>query len=235
MTSSILYPNAPLVEAVFEIRFPAEPAVECHRDDFYELVRKEYSAVHVPKVKGGDAPALEFYKFVRPSDESSILVALNRIAFSVKQYHGFAAFKIEAMRVMTIFAERFKINQLRRIGLRYVDMINFVREGDAVPIENYLNVGVDLPQSFPGRFMHFELAFVSKTSGGSVTTRIQPVRSEDQKKEAILLDFDYAKEDDALVFSSLDSYLDESHGHTKDMFEQLITPTYRQFLRGETV
>lgn len=235
MAEGALYPNAPIQEAVFEIRFPAEPAIECHRDEFYELIRSDYGVVHVPKVKSGDAPALEFYKFSRADDSATVMVTLNRVAYSVKRYEGFQVFKKEASRLIGLFGKTFRIGSLKRTGLRYIDMIDVVRDGAEMPIANFLNVGVRLPENFPGHVMQFEVAVVSQTPGGSVTTRIQPVRSEDQKKEAILLDFDYAKEGDGLSITKLDEYLEESHRHTKEMFEQLITPSYRQYLKGETV
>ncbi len=42
-----IYPNSPLVEVVFEVRFPGEPGVECNRDIFYEKIRGDFSNVLV--------------------------------------------------------------------------------------------------------------------------------------------------------------------------------------------
>ena len=60
-----IYKNAPLVETVFEIRFPGEPAVECGRDKFYEQIRDTYSRVLVPRSVEGKAMAVEPYQFER--------------------------------------------------------------------------------------------------------------------------------------------------------------------------
>jgi len=48
---SEIYPNSPLIEVIFEIKFPGEPVVECRRDIFYELVREDYPKVLVPSTK----------------------------------------------------------------------------------------------------------------------------------------------------------------------------------------
>ena len=46
-----------------------------------------------------------------------------------------------------------------------------------------------------------------------------------------VLDFDYAKVRD-LTFDQVFDYLDESHTETKRFFESLITPGFRQWMRG---
>ncbi len=71
--SSEVYPHAPLIEAVFEIRFPGEPAVECQRDEFFEMVRDQFPRVHVPKVTSGQWPSLLPYHF-RTDDEQNVRV-----------------------------------------------------------------------------------------------------------------------------------------------------------------
>lgn len=234
MISDEIYPNAPLVEAVFEIRFPGEPAVECRRDQFFERVRSDYPTVLVPKVQAGQAPALGPYHFKRPDGQASVMSAINRFAFSAKKYEGFRLFKEETLRLLQIFAETFKIGKLNRTGLRYINVIPFVREGDVFPLANYLNVSVKLPLAFPEKSKYLSVSFVAQTGIGSVTTRIEPLLAEDGSHEAILLDFDYAMETD-LHIRDIERYLDESHRHTKDMFEQVITDSYRQYLKGETV
>lgn len=32
----------PLVEVIFEIRFPAELSIECKKDEYYEKIRNDY-------------------------------------------------------------------------------------------------------------------------------------------------------------------------------------------------
>ena len=40
-----IYPNSPLVEVGFEMRFPGEPRVECNRDILYEKIRGDFQNV----------------------------------------------------------------------------------------------------------------------------------------------------------------------------------------------
>jgi len=229
-----VYKNAPLVETVFEIRFPEEPAVECNRDRFYEKIRSVYSRVLVPKSIEGRAMAIEPYKFEREDRTCLIMVSINKLAFSCKKYEGFETFKKETTRLFSIFGELFKIKKLKRTGLRYINVIPFTREKNIIPIKNYLNIQIKLPQSIPTDFKHLSIIFVSQTEGGSITTRIEPIISKDQTQEAIMLDFDYAKEEN-LNFDSIEKYLDESHKHTKYLFEELITEDYKKVMRGEVL
>jgi uncharacterized protein (TIGR04255 family) len=126
------------------------------------------------------------------------------------------------------------VEKLKRTGLRYINIIPFTREKNVIPIKNYLNIQIKLPKSMSTDFKNLSMIFVSQTEGGNITTRIEPVISENQTEEAIMLDFDYAKEKD-LNFDSIDAYLEESHKHTKDLFEGLITDNYRKVMRGEVI
>jgi len=226
--------SAPLIETVFEIRFPGEPAIECNRDKFYERVRDVYSKVWVPKSFQGKAKALEPYKFEREDGTNGVMLSINKVAVYCKKYVGFKPFKKETMRTLSIFGELFKVQKLNRTGLRYINIIPFTREKDVIPIINYLNIKIELPKSIPTDFKNLNIIFVSQTKGGSITTRIEPAISPDKTQEVIILDFDYAKEEN-LIFGSIDKYLDESHQHTKYLFEELITDSYKKVMRGEVI
>jgi len=229
-----IYKNAPLIETVFEIRFPGEPAIECNRDKFYEKIRDIYSKVLVPKSFEGRAMALEPYRFEQNDGTNGIMLSINKMAIYCKKYEGFKLFKKEVMRILSIFEELFKIQKLNRTGLRYINIIPFTRERNIIPIKNYLNIKIELPKSISTDFKNLNIIFVSQTKGGSITTRIEPAISQDRTQEAIILDFDYAKEGE-LNFSWIDKYLDESHQHTKYLFEELIAENYKKVMRGEII
>lgn len=229
-----VYANPPLVETIFEIRFQPELAIECNKDKFYEQIRNIYPKVSLPVVIDGKAVPLEPYRFDRDDGTYGIMLAIDKIAFYCKKYEGFNQFKMEVLKVLSIFGNMFKIKKLDRAGLRYINIIPFAREKDIIPIENYLNVKIHLPKPFQSEFKHLGLIFVSQTDGGSITTRIEPAMSLDKTQEAILLDFDYAK-DENLNFQSIKEYIEESHQHTKNLFEGLITEDYRKVMRGEVI
>jgi hypothetical protein len=85
-----IYPNAPLQGVVFEIRFPGEPAIECHRDQFFQMVRQEFPQVLVPKLREGDAAALTPYHFVSEDNSRALLTAVDGkdVGIFTKISHG---------------------------------------------------------------------------------------------------------------------------------------------------
>jgi uncharacterized protein (TIGR04255 family) len=229
-----IYVNSPLAEVIYEIRFPGEPAIECNRDKFYEEIRNEYSKVLVPNFIQGQAMAVEPYRFENEDRTGGVMLSINKIAIYCKKYKGFDLFKNETMRILTIFRKLFKVDKLKRSGLRYINIIPFTREGNIVPFKNYLNIQINLTKSISTDFKNFNMIFVSQTEGGSIATHIEPIISSTLTGEAIMLDFDYAKEKD-LEFNSIGQYLEESHNHTKELFEELITDNYRKVMRGDVI
>ena len=229
-----VYKNPPVVETIFEIRFPGEPTIECNRDKLYEKMRNMYPRVFCPKLSPGTAMALQPYRFERQNGSSGIMLSIDKIACYCKKYESFKLFREEAMNIFSVSGQLFRIQKLKRTGLRYINIIPFTREQGVIPLRNYLNIQIGLPKSIPTDFKNLGLIFVSRTEGGSITTRIEPAISSDKTQEAILLDFDYVKEKN-LNFSAIDKYLDESHQHTKHLFNELITDDYKKVMRGEIV
>ena len=229
-----IYPNAPLKETIFEIKFPGEPIVECHRDLLFNEIRDEYPNVLVPKTITGKAMSLEPYNFVSDDNKSGFMLSLNTFAYFTKDYKGFSIFKNTVIKYFNIFKELYKIKKIDRTGLRYINIIPFIRnENDIFPINHFLTISLKLPDSIPPNFKELRINFKSKTAGGYITTQILPAFN-NKNDEAIILDFDYAKSED-LTMDRLNDYLDESHTHTKKIFKELITKEYLQVMRGEVI
>lgn len=228
------YPNQPLIDVAFEVRFPGDPAVECRRDEFFRLVRDKYPKVYVPKLQPGDAPALALYHFKQDDDQATVMTAINKLAYSTKKYPGFEAFKAEVLRITAIFGATFKIGKLTRTGLRYVNAIPFVLKAGSIPLREYLKVGFQIPLPATDSFKTLNFSFASQVGNGTINVRVEHMLAEDKSHEAILLDFDYAMQSD-LTFDRIEAYLDESHSVTKQMFEGMITDEYRKYIRGEEI
>ena len=223
-----IYKKSPLIEAVYEVRFNPILAIESNCDKFHDKVRDAFPNVVIPKSNQ------EPYTFLKRDHGWSMLLSPMLFAVSCKRYEGFQIFKRECLRLLSIFGDLFKADKLLRSGLRYVNIIPFTRESGIIPLKNYLNIEIGLPKAIPQTFKAASLVFISQLEKGSITTRIEPVISPDQTQEALILDFDYAKEAD-LSFKNLDAYLEESHTHTKALFEGLVTDKYRAIMRDEVV
>lgn len=227
-----IYPNSPLVEVVFEIRFSGEPSIECHRDLFYNDVKNEYSNILVPKATPQEFPALQPYRFERKDKSSGVMLAINRFAYYSKEYPGYKKFKKEAMRLIKKFGDIYNLSKLNRTGWRYINVIPFTREKGIIPLKDFLNFELNAPKSIMGEFENISMTFISKVSEGSITANIKLLSKEEQ--EAILLDLDYAKKEN-LVLKEVESYMEESHRYNRELFEEFITDSYRKYLKGETI
>ncbi len=228
------YPNQPLIDVAFEIRFPGDPAVECRRDEFFRLVRDKYPKVYVPKLQAGDAPALALYHFKQNDEQATIMTAINKLAYSTKKYPGFEEFKKEVLRIVSIFGSTFKIEKLTRTGLRYINAIPFIPKAKTVPLAEYLTLGISLPAPATDTFTTVNLTIASPVGNGTINTRIEHVTAGEKNHDAILLDFDYAIQAE-LRFDNIETYIEESHRVTKQMFESMITAKYRNYIRGEEI
>ncbi len=127
-----------------------------------------------------------------------------------------------------------RLGRLKRTGLRYINAIRFVPQEHRLPLSDYLNLTLKLPDVFPGEFKNLDLAFVSIVKGGTITTRIGRMEAEDGSGDAILLDFDFAIEGD-LDVKDIPVYLDESHASAKAFFESVLSEGYFRYVKGEAI
>ncbi|AFM26264.1 TIGR04255 family protein [Desulfomonile tiedjei] len=227
------HPNSPLIEVVFEIRFPGETAIECKRSEIQDCIRDIYPNLLVPKIQDGMAYALEPYRFEKSDASAGVMVSLNRFGYFSRAYPGFEDFKKEYLRLLGLFGSIIKLNELNRVGLRHVNIIPFVRENRLLPLEHFFVFCKEMMNLFPGRFENFSTAFVLPAGKGKITTRIESVMRTDGGQEAFLLDFDYAKSEGDLEFDRIEEYLDEAHTESALLFHTLITENYRAYIKGE--
>ena len=229
-----IYPNSPLVEVVFEIRFPGEPMVECRRHEFYDHVRSDYPRVLVPQIKAEGFPALEPYRFEKANGSAGIMLAIDKFVYYARKYPGYKEFKGKFLKLLSEFDKLFHLENLKRTGWRYINIIPFTRESGIIPLKRFLNFGLHLPKGIPEQHENLSITLISKMDDCSVTTKLESIISSDRSREALLLDFDCAKSKD-LLFSKTETYIEEGHGVARNLFEALITESYRKYLRGEEI
>ncbi|MBI5242270.1 MAG: TIGR04255 family protein [Elusimicrobia bacterium] len=232
MPNNEIYPRAPLVEAVFEIRFPGEPAIECRRNELFDFVRQDMPVVRVLEPLAGDSHMFRVYQFAAADDSQSVMAGLNVFAYSSRKYAGFEGFRAKLEPIFKFFCDRFMVKTLRRVGLRYINVIPFARENGVVPLGRYLKSSVILAPSLPQAAEVCSVGLLIPLPKGRIATRIETLKEAKTGGEALLLDFDYFKTDN-LNAESLIEHLEESHQQTKEFFESIIADQYREFIRGK--
>jgi len=236
-----VYPNQPLVEVVFEVRFPGELQIECDKYKFWNDIRDEYPNILVPHANPDKALALVPYKFRNNAGDLTVMLALNSFSISTTNYQGFAHFREEIIRIYNIFVKHFTLSKINRVGWRYINIIPFTRDEGTIPLDKFLTLGFKVPKSIPERFNTLSLKFESRSNNdASIITRLETIIKEDSPSscEALLLDFDYGKtstDEHTLCLDHIDTYLDEAHENTRLLFEDFITNDYRQYLRGDVI
>jgi len=231
---SEIYPNSPLVEVVCEIRFSAELAIECRRNEFFDKVRDKYPKILIPQSGGSQTTPITAYRFENESQKSGIILALNRFAFYEKDYSGHKRFINEFVRLAKILTETYPLRDLQRLGWRYINIIPYSREDGVVPLKRFVAAGIRVPEGISDQFENLGIVFVSRVTDGAITTRIESIIRSNDQQEALLLDFDFAMTE-KLQTSKIRAYAKKAHEQTRTLFESLITDDYRQYLREETI
>ncbi|MGO8880649.1 MAG: TIGR04255 family protein [Desulfomonilaceae bacterium] len=234
LISDSRHPNSPLVEVVFEIRFPGETAIECKRHEIQRKIRSEYPNLLVPPARDGTHLALEPYQFVREDNLAGVMTALNRFSYFSRAYPGFNSFKKECLRLLSIFNEVIKLELLNRVGLRHINIVPFTRENKFLPLKHFFKFTEPLEGFFETQFEQFTNHVVFPSASGTITVHIEVIKTVNSNQEAFLIDIDYAKVDD-LKFDDIEDYLDEAHNKSSDRFNSIITSKYFEYIRGKEI
>ena len=233
---SDIFKNAPVVGAIFQLRFAGETAVEAARPQIQQTLRSELPKLYVPKCVPGEAPALQPYSLRAADDSEGIDFAVNTFSYVCKRYQGFKVFKSRFEHFFGVFSRHVSIHSLTRVGLRYVNHIPVLRESEtaAIPLEEYVKVGFRLPPAIPGaNLTQLDSTFTVRIDDGSLRLALQFQKLNTPKQEEVLvLDFDFSRTEELAVDRVLE-YLDKSHQHTKRIFLEMISDQYLPVMRGE--
>jgi uncharacterized protein (TIGR04255 family) len=227
-----LYPNAPLREAVFEVRFPGRLRVESHRHELQEALQDEFPNLKVPVGEPEKPPLFKWYQLETEDGIEIVKTGINFISYISKRYEGYAAFKKRALAIIQPALGLFAVQKISRTGLRYINHIQMAREGDVIPIRRFINIEIGLPETIPPLSEQFLLAFAVRKNPGVLRVHVEYIPAAGGTQELLLLDFDYFMQE-ALQVQRVGDYLEESHSHTKTVFESFVTEDYRRFMRGE--
>jgi len=232
-----IYPNSELVHVSTGITFDGKVVVECKRNLFQEKIKKEYPRLFVPKIKQDDYPGLLPYSFISDDESSGVEVALNRFSYFTEDYPGNKLFIEKATELFDIFKKLYNIGELNKFYWRYIDLIPFAGTRESLPLNNFLKLKIVVPgisnDSLELANMNLELAI--KLQGGILKLKLENVCSKDnEQEEAFILITAYEKKS-PLNASEFGKYLEEGHKICRKVFEDSITDSYRQYLRGDIV
>lgn len=228
------HPNTPLVEVVFEMRFPDETSVECRRNEIQSRIRSEYPHLHVSPSINMTHPGLEPCRFVRDDNLAGVMISVNRLSYFSRAYPGFESFKLECLRVVAIFQEVIHLERLTRVGLRHINIAPFSRENNFLPLKHYFSFAEPLEKLYGTQFEQFMHHVVFPSASGSITLHVEVIRTETGNQEAFLIDIDHAGVDNWRP-DDVEYYLERAHSESAAQFIGIITSGYYDYIRGEEI
>jgi uncharacterized protein (TIGR04255 family) len=235
--SGEIYPNSELIEVSFGITFDGSPAIECKRDLFYEEIRKDYPKIYVPELRQGDHLGLIPYHFENIEQNAGIKTALNQFSYFTREYEGHKIFITNSVKYCKQFTNIYDIKKLNSFNWQYVNIIPFVRQRGIIPFDDFLKFDISIPVVFDKnkelKGIDFEIE--NRIPEGLISIKVQNISAKCSiDKEAILLITRFEKVE-TLDSKNIKQYLSEGHRICRSFFEESITESYRQYLRGETV
>ncbi|HPA51044.1 MAG TPA: TIGR04255 family protein [Thermoanaerobaculia bacterium] len=239
MRESSRLANAPLVEVVFEIRFPGNFAVYAGLDRFQRALGPEFPSLFVPKAAAGEPLALKPFQWKSEDGSRSVNVALNVFSYMSRRYGVFEEFKTEFRRLSSMFFEIHRPDSLTRLGLRYVNIFPAM-ECTAEALHPWLELGLRLPALGESEASEVAAAFLLKRPGGTLRlafgeaapSDFTPIGPAGVRLTGFALDFDFFRVGPAVV-GDIDPFLDEGHQTIETLFFSMVKPEALRVMEGK--
>lgn len=242
------FPNAPISEAVLDIRLDAEgaPAFEA-LDRFVQAVKADYpQAKKVGQLRAelradlgaAQAPQLTHTTSAEPFGYQCISADGKRIAqpqvhgfvFSkLRPYERWATFRDEARRLFELYCEQFGPRSVRRVALRTINRLDI--PGTQIDFKDWIRTGPEispvLPQGLDGFFLQVQQPYDDVKAKCIIHETLVP--PEVPNTVAVVLDIDLFRDAEIPQEpTDLWSLFDELRNKKDDIFLGCITERMRE-------
>jgi len=240
------FPNAPLAEAVFELRVPE--AVSWDEELAEDFLRAQIADLPVrddvqhPMVEIQNAPNGTLSPVVREliqkrsySENRTQFVITQERQISVhivRPYSTWEQFRPFILNTLSKLPAQVKLGRPERLGLRYVN--NIFLDEKSPKLENYFEYGILLGQKLPQTLLGFSVQSIIEFQEGRDACRLlmNPCPSIQPEKSGFVLDIDYfLTKVGSLDFSNVKDWLDEAHGSIESIFLGSLTDKMKDIFR----
>jgi len=231
-----VFPNNPLREVAFEIRFPTNLRIMPNIWQVQEAWESEYPQVQREEIQFSTLTSTN-YTFTGSELGRVAKVGEDRLAIIFTQYENFESFSLEAIKKTQIFCEMFKIKLLTRVGLRYINNIsitNATQDGGLSELSKYTRSHIDIAriQSGSSQLNQFGSEIILEKDGYLLTIRSAFLRNPNLLQEKIyVIDFDASTEKESSP-EKIPEILRDLHHHIQLEFLGHITEDYKEEMRG---
>lgn len=241
------YNNAPITEAVIEIKF-SDPIEQAVIDKVSDRLAREYpqdQKIRTVKFQvsqdSGEAPSAAVEQSAlghrRASVDMAELLVLTASAFVLSQlapYQGWEAFHRRFTRDWKTWKRVVGFREISRIGVRYINRIDIPISGPTVEFEDYLNIYAKIPEILgpvDGYAVQAILAVPDINCRIRLNSAVVP--SPILNHMSILFDQDISKDaDPPQSDADIKGLLNKIRVKKNEIFEACITDRARQLFRN---
>ena len=252
MTTPHHYPNAPITEAIIDVRVTlpeGSPVAVCRLEgklpiDEYPIAEEMFQARGVLEVIGSHGSAAVDQTpvgFKLTAADGKRIVQSRIDGFGVSQLHPYGRwedFRDEAKKIWAVYREAMDPVLVSRLAVRYINRIDIPTQGAdsslRIDLEEYFRtvpaVSPDLPHELTGFFMQLRLN--QENIGGYVLINQTIVPPPREQLLSVALDIDLIRESD--VPSDEDKiweFFEALHIRKNAIFEACITDKTRRLFR----
>lgn len=236
------YKNPPVLEALCEFQFiPKQPWDLTVPGLIYERVKENFPDKQQqigiglqlrPTEKGIEhkvepaPPRIQFFK----SDKTALIqVAPDLLVVNqLKPYPTWSKFKPMIIDSFNVYKDVANPKGFRRIGLRYINNLNFSTE--EIELKDYFKYYPFVPDNIPkplGSFLT-RVEFPYENGKENLILSLGSILSQKQNNTSLVLDIDYAMiSPEYISFDNIPEWLEKAHERIENIFESCITDKLR--------
>ena len=227
----------PIANATVEFRFATEWDVERLREAVYSRVQDQYPPFEELPIKKIPQEIIDNEEVLRyqpcyQAAASSLTLLLGARMVSVVNsapYLGWEAFQHECLKIWNMVNELGAVQEIERLGLRYVNVFEDIEIFSKTSISPTLNVEFS---GFTQKTSYFR-AFFRRDAFGCLLQVSNEFTQPQQQRTASLIDIDISLEKEHLHNSTIIDTLDLAHTIEKELFFGLLQPAFLNTLNPE--
>jgi len=236
----VKYKNPPLVEAVCEFRIRSAQkwestivdAVETNFKDTFPR-RQDIPGV-LSEVRSESSGFTQSLRQIRKTELSTddrshlLLISENQFAIShLKPYASWNEFRKLVRRFFNCVIEVSNPHSLERVGIRYVNHINF-QSSKKIELSDFFEIFPKHGNKLPRDFSNIFLALEYPVEKGASLLRLQMASQYVNEVPRIAFDLDcFTIKSDSVKFDGVMAWLDKSHDVIEEFFEGSIKDSLR--------
>lgn len=250
MNKRVKYNRCPLVEVIFQLRFPTILSINSKQPaDFQEKIRKEYPFFDegieeqnelLINTNGNSAQVKSSqnknYSFVSVDETYKVNLTSTFIAISTRKYTQWEEFSEKVRRVVKAFQETYEVPFYTRVGLRYIDVIQ--RSVLGLSNEKWSDLVKPHVLGVVTQFEDSMNSYVSQTEFKDSTddictkTHFEFVNVNNSDENSLLIDCDYFKTEKVNVESMM-NVATVLHNHSSNFLMTAITEKLNDAMEPE--